>query len=141
MSTVPLMWRLTMDIQLGEFVQILHNDRGHWITISTTGTSCTEVHVFDSMYPSTGCSLKMQISCLLHTEWPHITLLIKDVQMQSGTAHCGVFAISFATALIYNKQLTELCFDQSRMRSHLVEYLEARWISVFPIKKMRYDTS
>ena len=90
---------MNYDIEVGEFVQILHDRRGHWLTISTIGASGTEVHVFDSLYPSTGSSVKMQISCLLHTEQPHITLLMKDVQMQSDTADCGVFTIVFATAL------------------------------------------
>ena len=40
--------RLTMnfDIEPAEFVQILHNDEGHWLTISTTGTSHPDVHVY-----------------------------------------------------------------------------------------------
>lgn len=132
---------MAYDIEAGEFVQILHDRRGHWLTISTIGSSGTEVHVFDSLYPSTGSSVKMQISCLLHTEQPHIKLLIKDVQMQSGTADCGMFAIAFATALIYGKQPGEFCFDQSRMRTHLMECLEARKISMFPVKRMRRTAS
>ena len=47
--------------------RVLHNGCGHWLTVPTVGANCAEVFVFDSLYPSTGSSVKMQISCLLHT--------------------------------------------------------------------------
>ena len=61
--------------------------------------------------------------------------------MQSGIADCGVFAIAYATAVVYNDQPSELCFNQSRMKTHLMECLEAGRISVFPIKKNRSSAS
>ena len=39
---------MNLDIEPAEFVQILHNGQGHWLTISTTDTSHPDVHVYDS---------------------------------------------------------------------------------------------
>ena len=53
---------------------------------------------------STACVLvptlaKAQIASLLATQHPVITLKFVDLQMQSGTYDCGLFAIAHATAL------------------------------------------
>lgn len=41
------------DIEEDEFVKILHNGHGHWLTVSTTvAQQGAEVYVYDSMYPS-----------------------------------------------------------------------------------------
>lgn len=41
---------MTSDVEPGEFVQILHNGAGHWVTISIIGQEHPEVQVFDSPY-------------------------------------------------------------------------------------------
>ena len=65
---------MNFDIEPAEFVQIIHNGRGHWLTISTIGTSHLDIHVYDSMYPSAGTLMKAQTAALLHTESPAIRL-------------------------------------------------------------------
>ena len=46
-----------------EFVQVI-TGRGHWLTISTIGTSRPDVHVYDSMYPTAGTLVKAQTAVL-----------------------------------------------------------------------------
>ena len=41
---------MALDIEPAEFVQGLNNKRGHWLTISTIGTTHPNVHVYDSGY-------------------------------------------------------------------------------------------
>ena len=43
---------LSFDVELGEFVQILNNQRGHWLTVSTIGCPHPTIAVYDSMYHS-----------------------------------------------------------------------------------------
>ena len=59
---------MNYDIEPSEFVQVIHNGRGHWLTISSISTSHPDVHVYGSMYPSAGTLVKAQIAALLHTE-------------------------------------------------------------------------
>ena len=41
---------MALDIEPAELVQGLNNKRGHWLTISTIGTTHPNVHVYDSGY-------------------------------------------------------------------------------------------
>ena len=76
---------LTMNftVECGEFVQVLHNGRKHWLTISTIGTRHPIVHVYDSMYASASTTIKAQVAALLHSTFPSIQLNFMSVQMQS----------------------------------------------------------
>ena len=81
-SSISGLW---FDNEPGEFIQILHTGDGHWVTISTIGTTHPTVHIYDSLYTSAGAKLKAQIACLLCTEQSEINLKFLDVPMQSGT--------------------------------------------------------
>lgn len=80
---------------------------------------------------------KTQIANLLATAQPAIKLNFMDVQMQSGGYDCGLFAIVFATVLVFGKQQGAFLFNQQKMRVHLVRCLEHRQMSMFPTKKRR----
>ena len=57
--------------------------------------------------------------------------------MQSGQADCGLFAIAFATALLNGLHPRAYYFDQSLMRSHLLNCFERGGIETFPTIKER----
>lgn len=126
------------DIQTGEFVQVLNNGNGHWVTISTVGVkSPAVVKVYDSYYCSASDELKMQIASILHSEHPVIQLHFPAVQKQSGSSDCGLFALAFATSIVFNVRPEECLFEQRLMRSHLTSCFEERNISMFPMKRRR----
>ena len=56
---------MSYEINKGEFVQILHNGHGHWITISTYGCESGVVNVFDSLLPVVSSSIKQQTAAIL----------------------------------------------------------------------------
>ena len=58
--------------------------------------------------------------------------------MQSGLSDCGLFAIAFATALIFGKQPCEFMFQQRQTRSHLIQCLESHSMSMFPFMMLRH---
>ena len=129
--------RKAVDVEPGEFVQILHTGHGHWNTISTIGMKNAEVQVFDSMYMCVPTIAKAQIAVLLTTEEPSIKLNFMDVQMQSGGYDCGLFTIAFATALVLGEKPGGFLFDQQKMRAHLIKCLEHQQVTMFPIMKRR----
>ena len=65
---------MTFAVQPGEFIQILNTGHGHWVTVSTIGVAHPTVHVYDSLYSSAGTRLEAQISSLIQTEKPEISL-------------------------------------------------------------------
>ena len=128
---------MNFDVEPGEFVQILHNGHGQWLTISTLGNEHPQVEVYDSVYSCCPTLCKAQIAALLSTKQPAIHLKYMDVQMQAGGYDCGLFAIAFATAIVFGKQPGLFCFDQPKMREHYRKCLEQGHITMFPLKRMR----
>ena len=53
-------------------------------------------------------------------------------QKQSGEKDCGLFAIAFAVALIFNNQPSKLKFNQQKMKSRSVEYFTKQQMTPFP---------
>ena len=60
-----------------------------------------------------------------------------DVQIQSGTSDCGLFAIAYATALSLGLPCRLFQFEQPRMQSHLQNCLKEGRMPMFPIRHTR----
>lgn len=128
---------MQFEIQEREFIQILHCNSGHWVTMSTIGCKPSEVFMYDSMYSGASECVQCQIATLLASPSSHITLKFMDVQMQSGTYDCGLFAVVFATALAFGYNPGQYFFDQPSMRKHLWNCLRNQNMSMFPVIKER----
>ena len=61
------------------------------------------------------------------------SLLISSVpvQQQRGSCDCGVFVIANAFHLASGNDLEHVAFDQTKMRSHLMECFEKKVLSPF----------
>ena len=130
---------LTMNfsVETEEFVQIIHTGEGQWVTISTIGTVHPEVVVYDSIYTTLPMLAKAQIASLLATQQPTIRVKFMDVQMQSGSSDCGLFAIAYATALSFGLPPGMFQFEQPKMHSHLQTCLEEGRMTMFLIRRTR----
>ena len=78
-----------------------------------------------------------QIAALLSTPKDTIKVKYIDIQMQSGSTDCGIFAVAFATALANGEPPGALIFNQPERRKHLMECLELQFLSAFPIMRKR----
>ena len=128
---------LSFNVEPDEFIQILNNRNGHWLTVPTIDYPHPTVAVYDSMYRSAGMHVKSQVASLLHSDAPKIRLHLMDSQIQAGGSDCGLFAIANATALVVKKDTRKFFYDQKKMRRHLFECLEKRKITLFPVKRER----
>ena len=86
---------------------------------------------------SIGSHTKKQIATLLHTDSSGIKIHMINTQRQTGGSDCGLFAIAFATAIAIGLQPEDYCFNQTKMREHLIRCLEAGKIEVFPYSRPR----
>ena len=136
-QSIALGATFAFEIESDEFVQILHNGHNHWLTVSSVGSTPSQVLVYDSLYASAGVATKQQIPCLRMVTEPNLVIAFADVQMQAGGSDCGVFAMAFATAICFGQSPGKFHFDQQRMRDHLVACLEKQEFSMFPIRKER----
>ncbi len=128
---------LSFNVEHDEFVQILNNCNGHWLTVTTIGCPHPIVSVYDSVYRSAGKHAKSQVASLLYSNAPKIRLNFMDSQVQAGGSDCGLFAIANATALSFKKDPGKFFYDQKKMRSHLYRCLEEGKMALFPLKKER----
>ena len=54
------------------------------------------------------------------------------VGKQVGSDDCGLYAIAILTALAYKINVAEVKFDQSKMRRHFIDCIEAKFLTLFP---------
>ena len=114
-----------------EFVQILHTGNVHWVCVSSVGCLPGMVNLYDSLFHDIiELEVEEQIHNLMGASFIGINTL--PVQQQNGS-DCGVFAIAFATCIIYGIKPEEVSFDIPKMRPHLVECLRSYTIVPFPI--------
>ena len=117
-----------------EFVQVLHSNNNHWLTISTIGCSYSTVKVYDSLYMKMPRSTIKQVCSLLASSEPSITLQFEPSDRQLNGNDCGLFALAFCTALCSGKDPQGLQFDQKIMRQHLLKCLTQEHMEPFPCK-------
>ena len=90
--------------QIMPFVQILHDGRLHWITISTIGRASGCVYLMDILFNGkVSQQTQRQICAILHCPLDTIKITALPVQQQSNGVDCGIFAIAFAQYLTENK--------------------------------------
>ena len=122
-----LQQNFSCDIPSSEFVQVLHVNGNHWITISNIGVSDQSVNVYDSLYNDINQATKEFIAKYVHKDKVKINM---NVQQQENESDCGVFAIAFAKYLVDGKDPSE--YDFVNPRKHLAQYLPQGIIPEFP---------
>ena len=126
-----------LDIEPGEFVQILNKSDNHWFTVSTIGCKPGVVNIYDSASKYVTHRNKEEIAALLNTTKDTITLQYMNVQHQCGGSDCGLFALAFATALSTSTDPTACTFSQELMREHFLGCIKKGQIDLFPLKHAR----
>ena len=126
---------LAFDVVGGkEFVQVLHSNGNHWLTVSTIGCSYSTVKVYDSLYREMPKSTIKQVCALLMSSQPNITLQFVPSDLQQNENDCGPLALAFCTALCEGKDPQGLQFVQNKMRHHLLICLQQGHMTPFPCK-------
>ena len=97
LQDVTMLQTLSMDVQQGEFVQILNVANSHWVTISTIGCEAGTVNDMTVRGEKRiSYRNKEQVTSLLFTERRTIKTKFMNVQIQYGSSDCGLFAVAFA---------------------------------------------
>ena len=125
-------------VQMGEFIQVLH-ENNHWVTISSPTESATSVvYLYDSSQKEClNKNLVKQIARLRKSEDAELPIFLTAMQQQGNGYDCGIFAIAFATDIVYNHKPEQRTFNQSVMRKHLLAQLENKTITLFPQQAKR----
>ena len=105
---------------------MLYIQKKHWITVSNIGCREGILNIYNSMYGTLNLQTKKQICAFWKPPLNQITLQMVNIQRQPNASDCGVFAIAGATELVYGKDPVVSYWDVTRMRSHLINCIEAR---------------
>ena len=137
LQATTLGYHLTFDIMRKDFVQILHNGEDHWLTISTLGLPSGHVNIYDSLYQTcTDHAIDQMCSIIftpnnavyLHAVYLHFT----DVDKQTNSSDCGLYAIAYATGLCCGEDVCSRKYNMMVMRQHLLKCLESGRMTAFP---------
>ena len=119
----------------GEFVQILNCDRKHWICVPTVGYQPGKVNVFDSMrIGEIPLSTKEGIASLLGTTRKSISLTFVDVQQQSNSYDCGLFALAYVSSICDGVDPITINYKQYNLRPYFLKCLMKGEYHSFPIE-------
>ncbi|CAB4042278.1 COMPASS component SPP1, partial [Paramuricea clavata] len=119
-----------------DFVQIVNVCGNHWITLSNIGCPKDTVTLYDSLYnnldSASKAKLHKQIAYMLMPTSKHLTIQWADMQKQTGTCDCGLFAIAAATSLCYGILPQDCYWEQESMRDHLCMCFQQGDLALFP---------
>ena len=79
-------------VPTSEFVQFLHVEGNHWITISNIGEKGNCVNLHDSLYNGVSQTTKELIGNYMNKDKVKINVI--NVQQQENGSDCGVFAMA-----------------------------------------------
>ena len=112
----------------GDFVQILHTGGNRWVCVSSIGCEKGFVNLYGSLFHDVILDdLEQQVRNLTGEQQSN-----GSAQQQSNGSACGVFAIAFATVLVYNLD-KNIEFNVHLMRTHPSTCLKNRLITPFPV--------
>jgi len=115
----------------GDFIQILNINNNHWVCVSSIGCPPGHVNLMDSLTkPVISKELQELAQALLGPNFQGIINI--PVQQQMNASDCGVFAIAYATCLVYGQNPCTVIFDISRMPQHLHGCVRAGMMQLFP---------
>ena len=100
-----------------ETIKIIHNNALHWILLSSFNG---EVRIFDSLNTDPTIETLQQIKQLFSPDNTFPQYQPSPCHKQVGTTDCGVFAIAYSIDILFGNNPSEIVYDQSKLRQHLV---------------------
>jgi len=128
------------DQNLVQVIKVVSDKVPRWICVSTVGCQPSVVDVYDCAFPSVlgedniySHAVKMQIAALLTLplDQQSFSLHSKPVAQREGAIASGLFAVAFATDLIYHRNVIAT-LEQKSLASHLESGLSSGCLLPFP---------
>ena len=88
--------------------------------------------MYDSLYSCIDSKTESVVNNLFNTTTSCIC--VAGMQRQEGANDCGLFAIAVVTALLFGEDPSSLHFEQSCMRSHLLQCFNKQCFEMFTLK-------
>lgn len=133
-----------------KYVQVLHTGNQHWICVCNINPSSSQgilppnsVNIYDSLHSSDSLpvpsKVKKQLHYMLKLKRKQLKVNYVKVQQQKNSNDCGLFAIANAVSAAYNVNPQSVVYESERMRTHLVQCLQAKHMDMFPTTWIHND--
>ena len=76
--------------------------------------------------------MQVILAKLVNSKNDYFTIEARQVNTQSGTTDCGLFSAVYCTRLANGQDPSTICYDQVKMRDHLLRCLDAKQMTLFP---------
>ena len=127
------------------FVQILNIGGCHWLTTTNIDTNikyassgANTVRIYDSgMSLNIPLSTQLDICQFWKPSADRVCFDIMNVEKQPNSFDCGIYALAFATELVFGQDPALCEFKAEEMRSHLIQCFEKQKIECFPRRGTR----
>ena len=100
----------------GDFIQIFFVNTSHWICVSRENNS---IKLYDSMNKKTSKHAVNVIARYIASKYSSIKIEVMNVQQQNNSYDCGIYALAFATTLLFGKCPTK--FNYINIRNHFIK--------------------
>ena len=111
-----------------EHIQLLHAGSGHWLL---TFCSNGRIQVCDGLKTSLSVVNRKCVQALHKNCVEEFILRFFPVQKQTDKYNCSPFAIAFIAESLDRKSPIESRADAERMRGHLINCLENKFLMLF----------
>ena len=115
-----------------EFVQVINVCSNHWVAFSTVGCQQSTIKMFDSLGGRLPKNALRLVADLMQSKEKEITIEFVDVQEQTGSVDCGLFALAFITSVCHGLDPATQCYNQKAMTRHLMTCIEKAQMTPFP---------
>ena len=107
-------------------LQVVHVNNNHWIVASTSENNKPDIIAYDSLNATIYTTMQVILAKLVNSKNDYFTIGARQVNTQSGTKDCGLFSAAYCTSLANGQDPSTICYDQGKMRNHLLECLDAK---------------
>ena len=137
-------YRLQFEAKAAPCGQIHYNGSAHWLcsyNLTTVKNGKVEVFLLDSLMQSrklVSDSVCLQLAKIYGSECSELNLTLPQLQQRSpGSNNCGPFAVAHIVEFCLNsysdfKSDINWQFDETQLRSHLVQCLAHKKLTAFP---------
>ena len=132
-DTIYLREKLVWSSSPSSFVQIINVGGYHWACLSNKLSPDSDtIQLYDSLLTTPGTTIIEQACTILKCETPSFKIQVMNVQLQSSSDSCGLYAIAMAHDLCAGKDPCCMSYDECLMRGHLEQCYDSEKLSHFP---------
>lgn len=142
LQDVMLSRTLSFSPEHGEFIQLIHSNENHWVCVSNIGCKSQVLKVYDSAQTGDlSIDALESIAAIIQSPKRNIYLQFPEVQQQTDSYSCGLFALAYACTLAEGNDPCRTIYPSHQMElaSHFCKCLQKHNITSFQLERNLYQ--